>query len=68
MLFDWCVAVNRCLRLQGAWAFRRNRSTTGLRRMPSVVLNRAFAFFKGTCQRGIHANMKTAVDAVFILI
>src|SRR5215831_12120014 len=28
--------------------------------------NRAFAFFKGTCARGIYDNMKTAVDAVFI--
>jgi transposase len=28
--------------------------------------NRAFAFFKGTCTRGIYDNMKTAVEAVFI--
>src|SRR5438874_3988097 len=28
--------------------------------------NRAFAFFKGTCSRGIYDNMKTAVEAVFI--
>jgi transposase len=28
--------------------------------------DRAFAFFKGTCQRGIYDNMKTAVDAVFM--
>jgi transposase len=28
--------------------------------------NRAFAFFKGTCTRGIYDNMKTAVDSVFI--
>src|SRR5437763_120923 len=28
--------------------------------------NRAFAFFKGTCTRGIYDNMKTAVDAVLI--
>ena len=28
--------------------------------------NRAFAFFKGTCARGIYDNMKTAVDSVFI--
>ena len=28
--------------------------------------DRAFAFFKGTCTRGIYDNMKTAVDAVFI--
>jgi transposase len=27
---------------------------------------RAFAFFKGSCTRGIYDNMKTAVDAVFI--
>jgi transposase len=27
---------------------------------------RAFAFFKGACQRGIYDNMKTAVDAVFV--
>jgi transposase len=26
----------------------------------------AFAFFKGTCTRGIYDNMKTAVEAVFI--
>jgi hypothetical protein len=25
-----------------------------------------FAFFKGTCTRGIYDNMKTAVEAVFI--
>lgn len=28
--------------------------------------DRAFAFFKGTCQRGIYDNMKTAVDTIFI--
>jgi transposase len=28
--------------------------------------SRAFAFFKGTCTRGIYDNMKTAVDAVFV--
>ncbi len=28
--------------------------------------NRAFAFFRGTCTRGIYDNLKTAVDAVFI--
>jgi transposase len=28
--------------------------------------DRAFAFFKGTCQRGIYDNMKTAVDTVFV--
>jgi len=27
---------------------------------------RAFAFFKGSCTRGIYDNMKTAVDTVFI--
>jgi transposase len=27
---------------------------------------RAFAFFKGACQRGIYDNMRTAVDAVFV--
>jgi transposase len=27
---------------------------------------KAFAFFKGSCQRGIYDNMKTAVDAVFV--
>ena len=27
---------------------------------------RAFAFFKGACQRGIYDNMKTAVDAIFV--
>src|SRR5438309_2383499 len=28
--------------------------------------NRAFAFFKGTCTRGIYDNMKTAVESVFL--
>jgi DNA replication protein DnaC len=28
--------------------------------------DRAFAFFKGTCRRGIYDNMKTAVDAIFV--
>src|SRR5216683_1043421 len=28
--------------------------------------NRAFAFFKGTCTRGIYDNMKTALETVFI--
>ena len=28
--------------------------------------DRAFAFFKGACTRGIYDNMKTAVDAIFI--
>jgi len=27
---------------------------------------RAFAFFRGTCARGIYDNMRTAVDAVFV--
>ena len=27
---------------------------------------RAFAFFKGVCGRGIHDNMKTAADAIFV--
>src|SRR5262249_1787604 len=27
--------------------------------------DRAFAFFKGACERGIYDNMKTAVDAIF---
>src|SRR6201987_5764431 len=27
---------------------------------------RAFAFFRGACQRGIYDNMKTAVDPVFV--
>src|SRR4051812_13758125 len=26
----------------------------------------AFAFFKGTCQRGIYDNMKTAVETIFV--
>jgi len=28
--------------------------------------DRAFAFFKGACTRGIYGNMKTAVDAIFV--
>jgi transposase len=28
--------------------------------------NRAFAFFKGACTRGIYDNMKTAVETVFV--
>ena len=28
--------------------------------------DRAFAFFRGACQRGIYDNMRTAVDAVFV--
>lgn len=28
--------------------------------------DRAFAFFKGACRRGIYDNMKTAVDSVFV--
>jgi len=28
--------------------------------------DRAFAFCKGACTRGIYDNMKTAVDAVFV--
>jgi transposase len=28
--------------------------------------DRAFAFFKGACQRGIYDNMKTAVEAIFV--
>ena len=27
---------------------------------------RAFAFFKGACQRGIYDNMKTAVETIFV--
>ena len=28
--------------------------------------DRAFAFFKGACARGIYDNMKTAVDTIFV--
>jgi len=28
--------------------------------------DRAFAFFRGACQRGIYDNMKTAVEAIFV--
>ena len=28
--------------------------------------DRAFAFYKGTCTRGMYDNMKTAVDAIFV--
>ena len=28
--------------------------------------DRAFAFFRGACPRGIHDNMKTAVDAILV--
>ena len=28
--------------------------------------DRAFAFFKGTCTRGIYDNMKTAVETIFV--
>jgi transposase len=28
--------------------------------------DRAFAFFRGACERGIYDNMRTAVDAVFV--
>jgi transposase len=28
--------------------------------------DKAFAFFRGACQRGIYDNMKTAVDAIFV--
>src|SRR3978361_444392 len=28
--------------------------------------NRAFAFFKGSCRRGIYDNMKTAVETIFV--
>jgi transposase len=28
--------------------------------------DRAFAFFKGACTRGIYDNMKTAVDTIFV--
>ncbi len=28
--------------------------------------DKAFAFFRGTCRRGIYDNMRTAVDAVFV--
>src|SRR6516165_10620552 len=35
-------------------------------RMVFDAHNRAFAFFKGNCTRGIYDNMKTAVETVFI--
>ena len=28
--------------------------------------DRAFAFFKGACTRGIYDNLKAAVDAIFV--
>ena len=28
--------------------------------------DRAFAFYKGTCTRGMYDSMKTAVDAIFV--
>ncbi len=39
------------------------------REMQEMVFDahdRAFAFFHGTCQRGIYDNMRTAVDSVFV--
>jgi transposase len=39
------------------------------RETPEIVFDahdRAFAFFKGTCRRGICDNMSTAVDTVFV--
>ena len=39
------------------------------REMQEMVFDahdRAFAFFRGACQRGIYDNMKTAVDTVFV--
>jgi transposase len=39
------------------------------REMQEMVFDahdRAFAFFKGTCTRGIYDNMKTAVETVFV--
>ena len=39
------------------------------REMQEMVLDahdRAFAFFKGACTRGIYDNLKTAVDAIFV--
>jgi transposase len=39
------------------------------RETPEMVFDahdRAFAFFKGACTRGIYDNMKTAVDTIFV--
>jgi transposase len=33
---------------------------------PDDAHERAFAFFKGACTRGIYDNMKTAVETIFI--
>src|SRR6516165_4743827 len=38
----------------------------GTQEMVIDAHNRAFAFFRGTCTRGIYDNMKTAVETVFI--
>ena len=48
-------------RMMFAWAYMRER-----REMVFVAHDRAFAFFRGTCTRGIDDNMKTAGEAVFV--
>jgi len=37
-----------------------------LRRCCSTRTDKAFAFYRGACERGIYDNMKTAVDAIFV--
>ena len=51
----------RPVRFQGVRAYPRETQE-----MVFDAHDRAFAFFRGACQRGIYDNMKTAVDTVFV--
>ncbi len=48
-------------RMMFARAYYAREPGDGVRRP-----RQAFAFFRGTCTRGIYDNMKTAVEAVFV--
>ena len=52
--------------LREVWLLSLHRSVLTVRIMVFDAHERAFAFFKGACARGVYDNMKTAVETIFI--
>jgi transposase len=75
--FDWShevVRINNAtvvlkvahVRLCHSWMFFTRAYPRETQEMVFDAHDKAFAFFRGTCSRGIYDNMKTAVDAIFV--
>ena len=55
-----------CPALSQPHAVRADLSPASTQEMVFDAHDRAFALFKGACQRGIYDNMKTAVETIFV--